>query len=84
VGFLDCDMTPENPEVSEVWAAACEALEWGNVARERGVRDSVLDVDGVSEGVGPVRGVQICSREHGAHHVGKCAVRSFGNCVLEG
>ena len=44
-------MITENPEVSEVWAAACEALEWGNMARDRGVLDSVLDVDGVFEGV---------------------------------
>jgi len=44
-------MTTENPEVGEVWVAACEALERENVAWESGVWDFVLDVDGVSEGV---------------------------------
>jgi len=61
-----------------------EALEGRNVARERGVWDSILDVDGVSEGLGLVWGVQICSREYGMHHFGKCAVRLFGSFVLEG
>ena len=56
-GLLNGDMAAEYAEMGQVWAAAGETLEGGDVARECGVRKSIFDVDGVSQCMGPVGGV---------------------------
>ena len=48
------------------------------------MREAVLDVDSVTEGMAPVVRSEVGAGEHGSHHVGEGAVGSFSNGVLEG
>jgi len=42
-------MAAENPEMGEVWTAACETLKRRNMTWEGRVRKPVFDIDSVSE-----------------------------------
>ena len=47
------------------------------------MREAVLDVDSVTEGMAPVVRSEVGAGEHGSHHVGEGAVRPFCYSVLK-
>ena len=73
-GLFHSHMATENADVCEIGSTASIHLGRSFVAWQGLVRYTVLDVDRMSYGIGPVDRVEVGAREHGAHHVRELAM----------
>ena len=82
--LFDSNMRPKHTDMGEIRASTGALLIRSKISRQRSAWEAIFDVYNMPDSMRPVGRVQICSREHGTHHVGKLAVWPLDYRVLEG
>ena len=71
--LFDSDIRPEQTDMGEIRALTGVLLIWSKISRQSNVWEVIFDVRCMPDSMRTVLGGQICTREHGTHHISKLA-----------